>query len=158
MAIVANNTTFPTKFAVMVATSCGLFIPDHGATGREEEWFDLRDRLAEFQKMAMSCDFDTCLIAYYGHELSEYQVEKLQFIFEKTKTWLFGEVAEHLFTSIKKTTGKEAKELTELFLDNFVKNKSDKKTQKSLLVRFANVDPNDITLEEEKTEEDTNDE
>lgn len=154
MAIVANNNTFPTKFAIMVATSCGLFIPDHGAAGREEEWYDLRDRLAEFQKLSMSSDFETCMIAYYGHELSEFQVEKLQFIYEKTKSWLFGEVAEHVFTSIQKTTGKEAKELTELFLENFIKNKADAKTKKSLLVRFANVDPSEVTIEEE-TEIDT---
>lgn len=155
MAIVANNTTFPTKFAIMIATSCGLFLPDQAAAGREEEWFDLRDRLAEFQKLSMSSDFETCLIAYYGQELDEVQIEKLQFIFDKTKSWLFGEVAEHVFTSIQKTTGKEAKELTELFLENFVKNKADAKTKKSLLVRFANLDTNSISIEEETKGEDS---
>lgn len=143
--IVANhNKTFPTKFAVQVALTCDLFVPKELENGNEMLWYELRDKLADFQKMSMSSDFETSLIAYYGYKLSKEQLEKLKFIHENTQKWLMGEVAERVFTAMEKTQGKDAKELSEIFIENFIKKSNNARNTKSLLVRFANLDENEI--------------
>lgn len=154
MAIIANNKTFPTKFAIMVAQTCDLFVPPEYESDNEALWYELRDRLAEFQKMGMSADYETSMIAYYGYKLTDEQKEKLRFIHENTQKWLFGEVAEHVFTAIQKTQGKDAKELSELFLENFVKKKADSKTKKSLLVQFTGLTENEVRMLEDDGEND----
>lgn len=164
--IVSNNKTFPTQFAILVAQQHGLFVPPEYEAGNEVLWHELKDRLSNFQKMAMSASYDDCLIAYYGYELTDQQKEILKFIFEKTKVWLMGHVAESIFDKLQKpaTTGRDAKELAELLSNNFLgtvngKEKMGPEQTKSLLIKFANI-PKGVKIGEDflmqEIEEDEN--
>lgn len=146
--IVSKNNTFPTKFAIAIASMCDLFVPPEKESGNEALWFDLRDKLANFQKMSMSTDFEKCLVAYYGMELSEHQLEQLQYIHDNTQTWLLGEVAEHLLSALQKSTGRDAKDLSDALMENFINKKGTTKTKKSLLVQLTGLRPDDIKISE----------
>lgn len=146
--IVTNNKTFPTQFAILVAQQHELFVPPEYEAGNEVLWHELKDRLANFQKMAMSAAYDDCLIAYYGCEINEEQKEVLKFIYEKTKVWLMGHVAESIFDKLQKptTTGKDARELAELLSNNFLGvngnvQKMEPQQKRSAIIKFANLPP-----------------
>lgn len=142
--IVSKNKSLPTQFAIMVAQHHGLFVPPEQEPGNEALWFDLKDRLANFQKMAMSCSFDDCLIAYYGIDLEEEQKTILEFIHSKTKSWMVGHISENLMDHLqsKNVTGRDAKEIAQALVE-LLKTNGKQTTQKtkSMLVRFANLPP-----------------
>lgn len=149
--IVNKNSALPTKFAVVVATTHGLFVPPEQEPGNEELWFELRDRLANFQKLSLSLQFDDCLVAYYNYDITKDQIECLKFIHTNTKKWLKGQVAENLLNhlSSKTISGRDAKEIAEFLNDNFIDKNPDKKSNtKSMLVKLANL-PEGIEISED---------
>lgn len=143
----------------MVASSHGLFVPPEQELGNEALWYDLKDRLVTFQKMAVACSFDDCLIAYYGMDLSDEQEEILEFIYTKTKSWMIGHIAENLMDQLqsKQTSGRDARELAETLHEMIKTNGKGNQTKtKSLLVKFANLPPGTrINLEDESEETET---
>lgn len=153
----AQTKTFPTLFAIELSIGCGLYVPDDEETGNEEEWYDLRDRLSNFQKMAITSNFETSMVAYYSikDELSTTQMEVLQFIHANTKSWLKGHVGAVMLDNLERTSrsnNKDKQAIAEMFLEHFV-DKSDgeegsKKKKKGLLVRFTDTEGNDIKLED----------
>lgn len=134
--------SIPTLFAKLIAESCELYVPDDETRGNEELWQELRDRLSNFQKMAISANFDVSLIAYYGFELDEKQKQCLQIIHQNTKDWLLGHVAEQLLIKLERnsTSGRESAEIAQIITENFTKGKTpSEEVKRGLIVKLANI-------------------
>lgn len=152
----AQVRSLPTKFAIKLAESACLFVPEDEARDNDELWYDLRDRLVNFQKLALACDFETCMVSYFDirDNLTEDQLNILKIIHENTKNWLMGHVAEIMLDNLERTSrtnNRDKKEIAEMFLDNFIKpGESENKNQdkKGLLVRFANL-PENVEISED---------
>lgn len=152
----ANTKSLPTKFAIKLAEYAGLYVPKEEELGNEELWYDLRDRLVSFQKMALATNYEQSLIAYFDMELTDTQKEILQVIHANTKTWLVGHVAEIMLDNLERmarTNNKDKTELAQLFLDNFVKDNGKQKSKKGLIVQFSNLPENTEIIETEELED-----
>lgn len=54
------------------------------------EYFDERDRLIRFQQMSLVADFESCLVVYYGVDLSQGQLCSLLGIYSTSKRLVTG--------------------------------------------------------------------
>lgn len=111
----------PTASAEAVLTSVGL-LPKERDMNSVDEYDNLRDRLIEFQQMAMVCDIEDCMIAYHGIDITDEQQKGLDLVYKTTKPWLLGHVIGELLSllQVKAANGKEVVESARMILDNLV--------------------------------------
>lgn len=96
---------FPTEFCKSILASVGLFNWDFFVSGdyhkackttcpvdhAECYWFEACYTAArDFQRMAMGCTFDRCLLCYHGFDLKENQLNALRIVHEATPAYLLG--------------------------------------------------------------------
>lgn len=134
--------SLPTKIAKVLAIGVDLYIPDNDNHNTVEDWEDKRDRLITFQQLAISGKIEDAMLAYHGLKLSEEQLSVLQTIFLTTQPWLMGHVVGRILEKLDGglVSGRDATELATMLVDKINTDKSiDKKTKRSLIVRFADV-------------------
>lgn len=106
----------PTHFAKNLARSVNL-LPKVNETLTDIE---LYNRLAEFQTMALGCEFHDALIVYHGANLNEDQENALQIIHASTKPFVVGQLTSELLWRIKEDNRgavDAAKLLVQLFME-----------------------------------------
>lgn len=112
--------SFPTPSTVAIAEASGLLPKNLNKT--REQYFDIMERLAQFQQMALMCDIEECRIAFFGIELSDDHNTALELIYRTTRPWIFGHVVGGLLNLINRenTNGKDAIEAARTILSNLV--------------------------------------
>lgn len=107
----------PTHFAKNLARSVNL-LPQINETLLDIE---LYNRLAEFQTMALGCEFTDALIVYHGANLNSEQENALQVIHASTKPFVVGQLTSELLWRIKEDNRgavDAAKLLVQLFMES----------------------------------------
>lgn len=138
----AKIKAIPTKFAIAMALDADLYVPESQERERQQEWFELRDRLEAFQKMALSSPYEVCLHAYYGIRLTDKQKEQLKLIHKYTKDWVYGHVIENLISVMedRMTPGRDKAAIGELVVSavNPKSTSTDKeKVKTGIIVKLA---------------------
>ncbi len=106
----------PTHFAKNIARKFRL-LPEINETLTDIEMYN---KLAEFQTMALGCEFADALIVYHGTELSEEQENALQVIHASTKPFVVGQLTSELLWRLKEDNRdavEAAKLLVKLFME-----------------------------------------
>lgn len=134
--------SLPTAFARQLAIGVDLLPAEYNLTNVDDYEVD-KNRLAQFQQLAVAGEFEDAMLAYHGIEMDKEKLAALRVIYNTTKPWLMGHVVGELLVRMESmtTNSKEALEIAQMITSTFKgtpveANQPEKK--KGLLLRFAN--------------------
>lgn len=136
-----DGDVLPLEFAKYICAETGLW-DDDPKSGFEVR-YEQNDKLKNFQKMAISCNFRDSLIAYHGDDLSEVHMKGLEVIHKATKPWLKGDVVGVLLEKMNdgRMQNKDFAAAIEIIMNQLLGteelNKRDGDKTKSLIVHFS---------------------
>lgn len=104
---------YPTEFARELGESVGI-VERHRKKMNRKRYVKTNAMMQSFQRMAVTCDFELALTAWFGVDLTEEQTKALQAIYEHTKPFALGEAADVVQKRIRSatSTSKEVNDLT----------------------------------------------
>jgi len=86
----SDDPVLPTNFAIKLCEQ-HLIIPAKLAGAKNHlKIEEIKNMIADFQRMAICADFETCLIAFHGHKITEKQKEVLNVVYTSTKPFIMG--------------------------------------------------------------------
>lgn len=140
-----DGESFPLFFAKQICVDSGLWDSLDEKDPRKK--YTEYQQLKNFQQMSISCKFDECMVAYYGTDITEEQLQGLMIIHKATKSWIKGELVGVLMSKLSKNkiTNKDLASSVAVIIDSLMNDgedgdKIDKSTAKKLIVHFANPD------------------
>ena len=117
------NKNIPTTFAKSLANAAGITI-DFKAGQNHVDATDRLERLKAFQQMAVATEFDECLIAFHGQELSDEQKEVLKVIYKSTKPWMLGQVVGVLLNRLESAANRDFAESVRTIVEQLTKDEN----------------------------------
>lgn len=135
------SASLPTAFARQLAIGVDLLPPGYDLNSVDDYEID-KNRLAQFQQLAVSGEFEDAMLAYHGLDLDFEKLAALRVIYKTTKPWLMGHVVGELLVRMESvaTNSKEALEIAQMITTAFggTASTADPEKKKGLLLRFAN--------------------